>query len=111
LTSDEFKPSRDVVTQIIAAVHLYDQYANASVRQRQYNVARYARDLRNARALIYKAINSLVRPKLVARGGRRTDALFERVYLAGWTEAAQKDDLVRLANRDCQLRLRPHFHC
>ena len=110
MTSDEFKPSRDVVNQIIAAVHLYDQYTNASVRRRKYNAARYARDLRNARVLIYKAINSLVRPKLIASGGRRTDALFERVYLAGWAVAAEEDELVKLASKDCQLLLRPRFH-
>ena len=109
MTSIEFKPSRDLVMQIIAAVHLYSLYNDETARKRGYNAYRYTRDVRNARVLIYKSINHIVVPGLRVNRGRRTDVLFERVYLVGWAEAANTDELVRLASKDCQMLLRPRF--
>ena len=110
MTRTEFNPSYNLVGTIIAAVHLYVEYSNDTFTKREYIGTRRVRDLRNARALVYKSIDHLVRPKLRATGGRRTDALFERVYLAGWAEAANRDELVRTASQELKLRLRPRFH-
>ena len=109
MTTIEFKPSRDLVMQIVAAVHLYSLYDRETALKREYNAYRHTRDLLNARVLIYKSINHIVVPRLRVNGGRRTDALFERVYLVGWAEASRSDELVRLASRDCQMLLRPRF--
>ena len=110
MTRTEFNPSYNLVGTIIAAVHLYVRYTNHALPRRECDAARRVRDMRNARALIFKSIDHLVRPKLRATGGRRTDALFERVYLAGWAEAANRDELVRTASQELKLRLRPRFH-